>query len=62
MPAVVERLDIATGARKPVLTVGPTDALGVLNIGAITVSDDEKSYAYTSRRMLSQLFLAEGAR
>ena len=62
VPAAVERLDIATGARKAVLAVGPTDALGVLNIGTITVSDDEKSYAYTSRRMLSQLFLAEGAR
>ncbi len=62
VPARVERLDLATGRREPVRTLGPADLGGVLQIGPIVLSEDAKSYAYAVRRTLSHLFLVEGAR
>ena len=62
VPARVERLEVATGRREPVRTVGPADLTGVLNIGPFAFSDDGKSYAYACRRTVSHLFLVEGAR
>jgi hypothetical protein len=62
VPARIERLEIATGRRDPVRTIGPTGLSGVLRIGPIVFSDDGKSYAYACRRMVSHLFLVEGAR
>jgi hypothetical protein len=49
-------------AGEPIRTIRPTDLTGVLQIRTITMSDDEKSYAYSTRRMISHLFLVEGAR
>ncbi len=62
VPARIERLDVATGRREPVRTIGPADLTGVLRIGPFAFSDDGKSYAYACRRMVSHLFLVEGAR
>jgi len=62
VPTRIERLDLFTGRREPIRTVGPTDLTGVLQIRTITMSDDDKSYAYSTRRMISHLFLVEGAR
>jgi hypothetical protein len=58
----IERLDLSTGRREPERTLGPTDLTGVLQIGTFAMSDDGKSYAYSCRRMVSHLFLVEGAR
>ncbi len=62
VPARIERLDVATGKREPLRTVGPTDLTGVLSIGPFAFTDDLKSYAYACRRTSSHLFLVEGAR
>jgi hypothetical protein len=62
VPARIERLEVSTGRREPIRTIGPTDLTGVLQIRTITMSDDEKSYTYSTRRMISHLFLVEGAR
>jgi Tol biopolymer transport system component len=62
VPARVERLEVTTGRREPVRTVGPADLTGVLNIGPFAFSDDGRSYAYACRRMVSHLFLVEGGR
>jgi tRNA A-37 threonylcarbamoyl transferase component Bud32/Tol biopolymer transport system component len=62
VPARIERLDLATGRREPVRTLGPADLTGVLNVGPFAFSDDGRSYAYACRRMASHLFLVEGAR
>ncbi len=62
VPARVERLDVATGRREPFRTLGPTDLTGVLQIGPIVLSEDTQSHAYAVRRMLSHLFLVQGAR
>jgi hypothetical protein len=62
VPAHVERLEVATGRREPLRTLGPADLTGVLSVGPFAFTDDGKSYAYACRRMVSHLFLVEGAR
>ena len=61
VPARIERLELATGKRQPVRTIGPADLTGVLSVGTFVFTDDGKSYAYACRRMVSHLFLVEGA-
>ena len=62
MPARIERLDLATGARTPVRALGPDRLAGALQIGNVAMTPDEKYYAYSTRVMISRLFLVEGAR
>jgi Tol biopolymer transport system component len=62
VPARVERLDVATGRREPFRTLGPADLGGVLTVGPFIFSNDGRSHAYAVRRMVSHLFLVEGAR
>ena len=57
----LQRLDLASGRRELLKTVGPSDLTGVVQAFPIILSRDEKSYAYTSRRYRSLLFLVEGA-
>ncbi len=62
IPLRIERLDLSTGRRELVRTIGPTDLGGVLSVMAPAMSADEKSYTYTYSKTISQLFLVEGAR
>jgi eukaryotic-like serine/threonine-protein kinase len=62
VPARVERLDLATGKRTPVRTLGPQELAGVLGIGPIVLTENERTYSYGTNMMISHLFLAEGAR
>ena len=62
VPARIERLDLSTGKREPFRALGPTNLTGVLSVDPIVFTDDGKSYAYACRRMVSHLFLVEGAR
>ncbi|MEO8430017.1 MAG: protein kinase [Acidobacteriota bacterium] len=62
VPIRIERLDLASGRRDLVRTVGPADLTGVVQVFALIMSPDEKSYAYTSRRYRSSLFIVNGAR
>jgi hypothetical protein len=62
VPAVIERLDLATGVRKPLRTLGPHELAGVLGIGPVTMAENGQAYAYGTSVMISHLFLAEGAR
>jgi Tol biopolymer transport system component len=61
MPVTVFRLDLATGRREPVWSFAPADGAGVLNIGPALVSADGKSYVYSIRRILDDLYLVTGA-
>ena len=60
MPARVFRLDLATGARAPVRSLMPSDAAGVIRISPVILAPDLKSYAYSYRRILSDLYVVEG--
>ncbi len=58
MPARVEVCDVATGRRTFWKDVVPPDPAGILAIGPILITPDGKSYLYSYRRTLEDLFLA----
>ena len=60
VPAKVYRLDVATGERSLWKELTPPDPAGVLVIGPILMTPDGKSYVYSYRRTLDELFLVEG--
>jgi Tol biopolymer transport system component len=60
MPARVERVDLATGARQLWREFRPADTAGVRDIGSVQITPDGKSYAYTFVSQLGTLYLAEG--
>lgn len=62
VPAALQRVDVSTGKRELVGRVGQLDPTGVLNVREVVLSADGKAHAYTIRRMLSRLFLVQGAR
>lgn len=59
--ATVDRLDLATGRRERVHSFAPADLAGVLNVGPVVLSADGKSYVYSYRRILDDLYLVTGA-
>ncbi len=62
VPVRVERLDLASGRREVMLTLGPSDLAGVLQIGPVAMTPDGRSYAYATNVTISHLFLVDGAR
>ena len=60
MPARLDRVEIATGARSPWKALGPPDATGVGHVWTILVTPDGAGYAYTHGLFLEDLFLVEG--
>lgn len=62
VPAVVDRFEVSTGKREFVRRIAAADPTGVLNVREVLMSADGKAHAYTFRRMLSRLFLVQGAR
>jgi DNA-binding winged helix-turn-helix (wHTH) protein len=60
--ALVSRIRVGTGEAMPWKTIVPEDRIGVNSITGITIADDERSYAYSYRRVLSSLYLATGWR
>ncbi len=49
-----------TGARRLWREIVPPDAAGIMNVLALMVTPDGRSYAYSWHRALSDLFLVEG--
>jgi hypothetical protein len=60
VPAKVYRVDMTTGERSLWKELTPPDPAGVLLIGPILITPDGKSYVYSYRRTLDELFLVEG--
>jgi len=60
MPAHIDLVDVATGARRPWKDLRPADAAGVLQIGPIHISPDGGSYVYSYRRQLDELVVVTG--
>jgi eukaryotic-like serine/threonine-protein kinase len=56
----VQRLDLRTGERQSWRGLEPYDHVGVTHVGRLAVAPDEKAWAYTLHRRLSELFVAEG--
>jgi Tol biopolymer transport system component len=62
VPAEVSQIDIATGQRQLWKRLSPPDATGVYSITDFRVTPDGRSYAYSYKRVISQLYAAEGLR
>jgi len=60
LPAMVYRLDIATGSRTLWKRLMPPDPAGVEFVGPVLPTPDGKAYVYGYRRLLSDLYLVEG--
>jgi len=61
-PTKVFRVDMTTGERSLWKELTPPDPAGVLSMGPIVMTPDGKSYVYSYRRTLDELFLVEGLR
>ncbi|HEY6050083.1 MAG TPA: hypothetical protein VIZ58_02475, partial [Thermoanaerobaculia bacterium] len=61
VPLRVERIDMASGRREVVRSLAPAELAGAVQIQPVVISGDEKTYAYSCRRLRSLLFLIEGA-
>ena len=61
-PLRVEKVDVNTGRRTLWKELMPPDPSGVEQVGPIEIAPDEKSYVYTYRRGLAELYLATGLR
>jgi Tol biopolymer transport system component len=59
-PLRVERVDVRTGQRTLWKEIRPPDPSGVEQVGPIMIAPDEKSYVYSYRRSLDELYLATG--
>lgn len=62
LPARIDIVDVSSGRRTPWKELTPPDPAGVLTIGPIFPTPDGKSYVYSYRRTLEDLYLAEGLR
>jgi hypothetical protein len=60
LPAAISRLDVSTGRREAWKQLTPIDPAGVFSIDPVRISADGKSYVYSYRRMLSELYLVDG--
>jgi hypothetical protein len=60
--AEVSKIRVDTGETQHWRTIAPADPIGVNSITGIVIADDERSYAYSYRRVLSGLYVASGWR
>ena len=61
-PAMIDELDLATGALRPFRELMPSDATGVSYISNVHFARDGRSYAYGYSRQLTELYLIDGVR
>jgi eukaryotic-like serine/threonine-protein kinase len=60
IPARIFRLEPATGRRELVREVAPQDLAGVPNVNPVLITPDGSRIAYSYRRLLADLLLAQG--
>jgi Tol biopolymer transport system component len=59
-PARIFRLDLRSGQRELWKELTPPDPAGISNVAPPAIAADQRTYAYSYNRILSDLFLAEG--
>ena len=55
-------MELASGRREPWLVLQPPDATGVTGLSTVLLTPDGRSYAYSYRRVLAELYVADGLR
>ncbi len=58
----VLKVDVSTGARRPFVTISPTDPAGLNGIFEPRFTPDEKRFIYTQDRVLSVLYVASAVK
>ena len=61
LPVVISRLDPVTGAHQQLLALGLPDTAGFQLIRAVLATPDAGTVVYTYQKVLSELFVVEGA-
>ena len=59
IPCRLDRFDLATGERRLFEEIVPEDRAGLLSLRGVFVTDDLRSYAYTTYHQVSSLFVSE---
>jgi hypothetical protein len=59
MPATYGRIEVATGKREILGELAPPDRAGAVGIWPVLISADERSYAYSYPRFLTDLYLVD---
>jgi hypothetical protein len=59
IPALLTKVDLATGTRTPWKEAMPADTAGLMNVGPILVTPDGKNTVYSYTKLLSDLYLME---
>jgi eukaryotic-like serine/threonine-protein kinase len=59
IPAQLEKVNLLTGVRTPVRELRPADPAGLINVGPVFVTPDEKTIVYSYTRLLSDLYLID---
>jgi eukaryotic-like serine/threonine-protein kinase len=59
IPARIFKLDLLSGARKPLVQFMPSDPAGLINVGPIQITPDGQHYAYGFVRVLSDLYVVD---
>jgi hypothetical protein len=54
----ITAIDMSSGERTPWHTLRPMDIAGVMNIHPVYIAKDLETYAFSYRRLLSELFVA----
>jgi len=62
VPSRVERFTLATGRRDLMMVVGAENQTGLTRVMGLSMADDPRVYAYACYRILSSLFVVDGAR
>ncbi len=60
MPLKIDLVDLSTGRHQPWKEIAPADLAGAQGIPSIRFSADGKSYAYSTLRVLSDLYVVDG--
>jgi eukaryotic-like serine/threonine-protein kinase len=61
-PARIETVEVATGQRRLWKELKPPDPAGVASVGPILLTADGSAYVYSYRRLVDDLYVAEGLR
>jgi hypothetical protein len=62
VPAPVHEIDLPTGSRRLWKTLVPPDPAGVYSIDDLRITPDGRTYFYSYRRVLSELYVAHNLR
>ena len=62
IPARIVRVDTATGRRTLWKELKPQDETGVVTLSSVVMTPDERAYAFSYMRVLSELYVVDGVK